>query len=236
MSSDDNHDGENDGESLFQHNNQYNFDGKIMLTAVISLFVVLVLFILLHIYAKYVLRRQARRRAGARPVSVALRMMQVQSHEPPKMGLDPLVIASLPIFVYKQMERLDKIECSVCLSTLEEEEMARLLPNCKHMFHAECIDMWLSSNLTCPVCRTEAEPRRQAEGSKSIAGVLPSTAPPLDTVKSILTSLEGTSDGAAQFAKVGGSSSQLSSFRRMLSRDRSSRRIQPCGEEDLERQ
>jgi len=45
-------------------------------------------------------------------------------------------------------------ECSVCLSGFEEGEEVRKLPECKHWFHAPCIDMWLYSHLDCPICRT----------------------------------------------------------------------------------
>ncbi|BAT76860.1 hypothetical protein LR48_Vigan07g140100 [Vigna angularis] len=45
-------------------------------------------------------------------------------------------------------------ECSVCLSGFEEGEEVRKLPQCKHWFHAPCIDMWLYSHLDCPICRT----------------------------------------------------------------------------------
>lgn len=41
----------------------------------------------------------------------------------------------------------------MCLSAVEEGEKVRLLPNCRHVFHVPCIDMWLLSHCTCPVCR-----------------------------------------------------------------------------------
>ncbi|XP_034584029.1 uncharacterized protein [Setaria viridis] len=44
-------------------------------------------------------------------------------------------------------------QCSVCLEDVEAGEMVRQLPVCKHLFHVECIDMWLHSHRTCPVCR-----------------------------------------------------------------------------------
>lgn len=45
-------------------------------------------------------------------------------------------------------------DCSVCLSEFDKGEMVRLLPKCAHIFHVNCIDVWLRSNVNCPLCRT----------------------------------------------------------------------------------
>lgn len=109
----------------------------------------------------------------------------------------------------------------MCLSNMEDGEEARLLPNCKHVFHVACIDRWLAAQSTCPVCRTRARPVMEPRPREGPTG-------------------EGSNN------KSGGSVSRLSSFRRILSRERSSRRIQPstsssnacddCVDRDLERQ
>ncbi|KHN31506.1 E3 ubiquitin-protein ligase ATL6 [Glycine soja] len=33
------------------------------------------------------------------------------------------------------------------------KDSLRLLPKCNHVFHPHCIDSWLTSHVTCPVCR-----------------------------------------------------------------------------------
>ncbi|PIN06728.1 hypothetical protein CDL12_20715 [Handroanthus impetiginosus] len=43
--------------------------------------------------------------------------------------------------------------CAICLENLQQEEVCRVLPACRHEFHAQCIDPWLLKRLTCPVCR-----------------------------------------------------------------------------------
>ncbi|XP_022989093.1 E3 ubiquitin-protein ligase ATL41-like [Cucurbita maxima] len=197
-------------------NHPYNLNNRIMLSAIISLSLVVLLVIALHIYARYALRRHARRQAVLRRRGILALVVSSDLPPPPRhSGLDPLVMASLPVVVFKhQLENPAAVECAVCLCAVENGEEARVLPNCKHTFHLECIDKWFGLHSTCPICRTEAAPMIRPE---------PREAPVAES--------------------GGGSSSRLSSFGRILSRERSSRRIQPCVREngnddvqDLERQ
>jgi E3 ubiquitin-protein ligase EL5 len=73
-------------------------------------------------------------------------------------GVDPELLRSLPVTVYhgsdKGRHQQDAVvECTVCLAELQDGEEARFLPRCGHGFHAECVDMWLASHTTCPLCR-----------------------------------------------------------------------------------
>ncbi|KAK8485681.1 hypothetical protein V6N11_038002 [Hibiscus sabdariffa] len=72
-------------------------------------------------------------------------------------GLDPSVIESFPTFLYSTVKGFkigkDTLECAVCLNEFEDHETLRLIPICSHVFHPDCIDAWLSSHSTCPVCR-----------------------------------------------------------------------------------
>ncbi|KAI5684074.1 hypothetical protein M9H77_05302 [Catharanthus roseus] len=44
--------------------------------------------------------------------------------------------------------------CPICL--MEFDESKKILPNCGHVFHKECIDKWIPSlSLNCPICRVE---------------------------------------------------------------------------------
>ncbi|XP_063988853.1 E3 ubiquitin-protein ligase RNF38 isoform X1 [Diachasmimorpha longicaudata] len=49
----------------------------------------------------------------------------------------------------------DQTNCVVCMCDFEAPQMLRALP-CSHEFHAKCIDKWLRSNRTCPICRGDA--------------------------------------------------------------------------------
>ncbi|MED6121869.1 hypothetical protein PIB30_034102 [Stylosanthes scabra] len=204
---------------------------RILVMAIASLTIVIIVVLALHIYARFVLRRQARRRFAIHQLSLTIQAQAHHHEHHHNRGLDPSIIATLPILKKKEQEDDDDYgggECAVCLSVVEDEQEVRLLPNCKHSFHVGCIDTWLTWNSTCPICRTKAEPiiRIQLEPHPRE----PPAIPALDDA-SIL--LEGTSNAAIEESSsknISGSSSVSrfsSSFRRMLSRDRSSSRIQP---------
>ncbi|KAG2408946.1 E3 ubiquitin-protein [Vigna angularis] len=53
--------------------------------------------------------------------------------------------------------------CAVCLGEFEDGEELRTLPECLHSFHVACIDPWLSSRSSCPVCRAHATPSPAVE-------------------------------------------------------------------------
>ncbi|XP_007018124.2 PREDICTED: RING-H2 finger protein ATL11 [Theobroma cacao] len=78
-------------------------------------------------------------------------------------GLDASVIESFPTFLYSTVKGLkignDTLECAVCLNEFEDDETLRLIPKCSHVFHPDCIDAWLLSHSTCPVCRANLAPK-----------------------------------------------------------------------------
>ena len=56
--------------------------------------------------------------------------------------------------IYKLIEKKEE-KCSICMSDLNIDEQVCDLP-CKHTFHDECIQPWLSNyNYKCPICRKE---------------------------------------------------------------------------------
>ncbi|EPS69499.1 hypothetical protein M569_05267, partial [Genlisea aurea] len=62
-------------------------------------------------------------------------------------------VSNLPPFFRIVKSQNRNACCSICLQDLEEGEDARLLPRCQHVFHMECIDVWVSRRETCPICR-----------------------------------------------------------------------------------
>lgn len=69
-------------------------------------------------------------------------------------GLDQAFIDALPVFSYKEVVGpKEPFDCAVCLCEFTEADQLRLLPMCSHAFHLNCIDTWLLSNSSCPLCR-----------------------------------------------------------------------------------
>ncbi|CAH8340936.1 unnamed protein product [Eruca vesicaria subsp. sativa] len=84
-------------------------------------------------------------------------------------GLDLPIINSYPKFRYTKGD--DEFRggdgdgdttCSICLCEYMEEEMVRMMPECKHYFHVSCLDAWLKLNGSCPVCRNSPLPTPQS--------------------------------------------------------------------------
>ncbi|KAH6831894.1 hypothetical protein C2S53_012769 [Perilla frutescens var. hirtella] len=141
----------------------YALSGKIMLSAIVILFAVVVFMVGLHLYARWYLVRLRRRqierrrqRRGGRP-HVVLYADSALAASSVDRGLDTAVLSSLPVFLYSATAEQPPSECAVCLSEFEEKEIVRLLPKCNHCFHIECIDMWFRSHSTCPLCRSPVE-------------------------------------------------------------------------------
>ncbi|MBA0787163.1 hypothetical protein Gotri_026616 [Gossypium trilobum] len=76
-------------------------------------------------------------------------------------GLDESTIESYEKLVLGESRRIpgpNDSTCPICLSEYLSKDTIRCIPECKHCFHAECIDEWLRMNSTCPVCRKSPTP------------------------------------------------------------------------------
>ncbi|TKY73486.1 RING-H2 finger protein ATL47 [Spatholobus suberectus] len=64
-------------------------------------------------------------------------------------------LKNLPCFVYEEPEGGGSlVDCAVCLENFKVGDVCRLLPNCSHSFHVQCIDSWILQTPICPICRT----------------------------------------------------------------------------------
>ncbi|KAL3074400.1 hypothetical protein niasHS_015230 [Heterodera schachtii] len=56
----------------------------------------------------------------------------------------------------KKLSEEERTECAICLCQIDAGTKVHPLPICKHMFHNECIEMWIGGGHNgCPICRQE---------------------------------------------------------------------------------
>ncbi|KAJ4970271.1 hypothetical protein NE237_003370 [Protea cynaroides] len=83
------------------------------------------------------------------------RRRRYQSRRDSSSGIDPSTIQSLPLFAYDGNARAkEPVDCPICLSEFQQKETVKVIPFCGHVFHPQCIDMWLSNRCSCPLCRS----------------------------------------------------------------------------------
>lgn len=89
---------------------------------------------------------------------------QRQTTDVSMLGMDSPTIASYPMIkISENAIELQKIRddtCAICLLEYRTEDTVRIIPECNHHFHDHCIDQWLRSMATCPLCRKQQQKRR----------------------------------------------------------------------------
>ncbi|KAG1326646.1 E3 ubiquitin-protein ligase ATL4 [Cocos nucifera] len=74
-------------------------------------------------------------------------------------GLSADELEKLPCYDFDTAGEKGGGDCAVCLEIFQMGDRCRLLPLCKHSFHAQCVDSWLLATPRCPICRTPADHR-----------------------------------------------------------------------------
>jgi len=54
--------------------------------------------------------------------------------------------------LYNSLEE-EETMCAICRIDLQQNEIIRKINSCGHIFHHNCLDNWLKTNHTCPICR-----------------------------------------------------------------------------------
>lgn len=142
------------------YSNLYDLNARFNPSMAIIIVVLLSAFFFMGFFSIYVRRCTSDEDTGGDPRrggSVNRRMNRATQ------GLDTSLIESFPRVRYSLVKGLKlgkgSMDCAVCLSEFQDDEILRLLPKCGHAFHPDCIDMWLFSHTTCPLCRSSLLPQ-----------------------------------------------------------------------------
>ncbi|AES87565.1 putative transcription factor C2H2 family [Medicago truncatula] len=126
------------------------------------IFSVPIFFTLILLFLFYVFYLRPRRVDWS---SIRMRSVSVLQHHhnnnatsTSDLGLKKELREMLPIIVYNESFSVKDTQCSVCLLDYQPEDRLQQIPACGHTFHMSCIDLWLSSHSTCPLCRLSLLP------------------------------------------------------------------------------
>ncbi|KDP38767.1 hypothetical protein JCGZ_04120 [Jatropha curcas] len=148
----------------------FNLNNKISPSVLLIIVILAIIFFvsgLLHLLVRFLLRPPNRENDELDNVTALQGQLQQLFHLHDS-GVDQSFIDTLPVFHYKSIIGLkNPFDCAVCLCEFEDEDKLRLLPKCSHAFHMECIDTWLLSHSTCPLCRGSLLPDFSSSNSCS---------------------------------------------------------------------
>ncbi|XP_031285067.1 RING-H2 finger protein ATL13 [Pistacia vera] len=151
-------------------NDGFSLNNKVSPSILLIIIILAIIFFvsgLLHLLVRFLLRPPSREPEDLDSVTALQGQLQQLFHLHDA-GVDQSFIDTLPVFYYKSIIGLkNPFDCAVCLCEFEPEDKLRLLPKCSHAFHMECIDTWLLSHSTCPLCRASLLPDFSSNNSCS---------------------------------------------------------------------
>ena len=68
-------------------------------------------------------------------------------------GLESNIIDKIPIIEFKKLNEKND-NCAICFEQYKNKEKLKKL-NCSHLFHTNCITIWLGKEKKCPLCKEE---------------------------------------------------------------------------------
>ncbi|XP_066324712.1 RING-H2 finger protein ATL79-like [Miscanthus floridulus] len=117
-----------------------------------ALLTALALALALNAAVRYLLGRSRRARRGRAGSSSGQRDSGASISDPEKPAAEAPPPPLPPALVYSAAE------CAICLAEFADGDAVRVMPACRHGFHARCIERWLAGGgrSSCPTCRAPA--------------------------------------------------------------------------------
>ncbi|KAL6181721.1 hypothetical protein ACLB2K_048370 [Fragaria x ananassa] len=121
----------------------------------------IILFLLFYLFY---LKRRASALQSSPPILIRRRSPNQASapsqyvSSPCPMDLKGELKEKLQIILFDEELMKKDSQCCVCLGEFEMEEELLQVQSCKHVFHVDCIHLWLHNNTTCPLCRCSVIP------------------------------------------------------------------------------
>uniref|UniRef100_A0A0D6QRH1 RING-type E3 ubiquitin transferase n=1 Tax=Araucaria cunninghamii TaxID=56994 RepID=A0A0D6QRH1_ARACU len=154
---------------IYEARKDNGWNGAMVVAAIATVFTVFIVTVIAYyVYFRLYSNRLRRRRGIRRTRQFSWRAAEYFQATSRDQGLCSAEVEALPVFVYKPENLEEGIRCAVCLCEFEEDEKGRMLPNCNHSFHLDCIDMWFYSHSTCPLCRATVQAPRPESGRREV--------------------------------------------------------------------
>lgn len=64
-------------------------------------------------------------------------------------------VKEFPVIIYEPYKNFNVKTCGICISEYKPMDVLKVLPQCNHAFHSECIQEWYNQHTNCPFCRKE---------------------------------------------------------------------------------
>ncbi|KAG8391941.1 hypothetical protein BUALT_Bualt01G0239300 [Buddleja alternifolia] len=99
-------------------------------------------------------RERSARQAQAASIPSQVRLPVVPA-EPRRIDFDS-AMNTIVVGESRRVPGPNGITCPICLEDYNPRDTIKCSIKCEHYFHANCIDLWLRTHNSCPICRTAA--------------------------------------------------------------------------------
>ena len=68
-------------------------------------------------------------------------------------GMNPTDFIKMRVVTYRD-SYVDHgiVRCFICFANYKEGDRLKMFPNCKHLCHIKCLELWMSFEAKCPEC------------------------------------------------------------------------------------